>query len=110
MLKIEDLEKRFWGGTINHEIKKTLSTFEQKLRESFKGIKLRGKRGRKVPLLLTGEMESAMKLLVSLRVHVGVNHMNPFVFAIPSSGSLKNIRGHKTMRFKVPQSNLFNKP
>ena len=105
MLKIEDFEKRF-RGTINDEIKKTLSTFEQKLCESFNRIELRGKRGRKVPLLLTGEMESAMKLLVSLRNNVGVNPMNKFVFAIPSSGSLKNIRGPDAIRKHVKQCDL----
>lgn len=99
-LEINDFEKRR-NGDMNDEIKKSLSAFELKLCSIFKRIEVRGKRGRKVPLIITKEMEKAMVLLINLRNSVGVNPQNPFVFSVPGSGSLKNIRGPDALRKHV---------
>lgn len=65
-----------------------------------------GKRGRKVPLLLTKNVEAGLNLLIECRDKVGVNPVNPFVFSVPSNGSVKNIRGPDAIRKHVRASSL----
>ena len=43
-------------------------------------VEIRGKRGRKVPVLLTPEMKTAMDVLVDKRKEVNINPKNPFFF------------------------------
>ena len=59
-----------------------------------------------MPLLITSEVESGIQLLINLRYSVGVNTDNKFVFSIPSSGSLKNIRGPDAIRKHVKLCNM----
>ena len=40
-------------------------------------VEIKGKRGRKVPLLLTEEVKQAMDVLVETRCEVGINPENP---------------------------------
>ena len=56
-------------------------------------VYVRGKRSRKVPILLTAEIVNAMKALVKMRDTVGVSNENKYVFAAPSRGSLNYRRG-----------------
>ena len=100
LLTINDFEKRAMS-VINEEVKKSLSPFELRLCKSFTKIDIRGKRGRKVPLLLTKEMENGIKLLIKLRDDVGVKAENKYVFAVLGNGSLKNIRGPDAIRKHV---------
>ena len=44
-------------------------------------IHVRGKRGCKVPVLLTKEVKKAMLLLVEKREAIGINPRNPYLFA-----------------------------
>lgn len=44
-------------------------------------VDIRGKRGRKVPILLTDEVKTAIDLLNKTREQVGVSNTNPYVFA-----------------------------
>ena len=107
LMKICDFENKLTtDSVINDEVKESLSQFELKLCKSFKRIELRGKRGRKVPLLLTKEMENGMKLLISLRKEVGTNPENPFVFPVIGNGSVKNVRGPDAIRKHVRLCNL----
>ena len=106
LMKIEDFEKRMKGGNMNDEVRKSLSAFELKLCNSFQRVELRGKRGRKVPLLITREAEKAIKLIIELRSIVGVSSDNRYVFSVPTSGSLKNIRGPDAMRKHVNQCGM----
>ena len=55
-------------------------------------VEIRGKRGRKVPLLLTKEMKEAMQLLLEKREDVQIDQRNPYLFATPSPGSLNHLR------------------
>jgi len=48
-------------------------------------IEVIGKRSRIVPILLTGDMESAMETLIKTRVQAGVPDNNEFFFAIPTT-------------------------
>lgn len=54
-------------------------------------VEIKGKRGRKVPLLLTEEVKQAMDVLVETRSEVGINPENPYLFATTGNGSLGEI-------------------
>ncbi|XP_051246592.1 uncharacterized protein LOC127357967 isoform X5 [Dicentrarchus labrax] len=62
-----------------------LSDLEKKLCQHFRRIELRGKWGRKVPVLLTPAMQQALDLLVSKREECGVPRENIYLFARPSA-------------------------
>ena len=57
-------------------------------------VYVRGKRGNKVPLLLTSEVRKSIEALISTRESIGVVKKNPFIFAAPTRGSLNHLRGH----------------
>ena len=63
-------------GTPSDDIKASLSPFELKLCQYFKRVKIRGKRGRKVPVILTKKLLAVVELIVNLRNAVGVNPEN----------------------------------
>ncbi|KAG1927850.1 hypothetical protein F2P79_023964 [Pimephales promelas] len=50
-----------------------------------KRIEIRGKRGRKVPVLVTPSMQESISLLIKNRSKCGVLNENPFLFARPSA-------------------------
>ena len=54
---------------------------EQELSEQFTRLEIRGKRGRKVPVLLTKRVTASLDLLNKYRSEVGVPEDNPYVFA-----------------------------
>ena len=85
----------------NADVYASLSKFEKELVKKIKLVEVRGKRGRKVPILISKEMEKNIMLLINLRCNVGVNLLNPFIFAIPSGNSMANIRGNDAMRKHV---------
>lgn len=69
-------------------------------------LKVRGKRGRKVPMLLTRELEASIKLIINVRKTIGVNPANKYVFAIPTTNSLNFIRGSDALRKHAKFSQL----
>ncbi|CAI5686492.1 unnamed protein product [Oreochromis niloticus] len=73
-----------------------LSEFEQKLCRHFQRIEIRGKRNRKVPILLTPDMLSSMEALVSHRRTCGVSDENPFFFSRPEADT--HLRGSDAIR------------
>lgn len=64
-------------------------------------MEIRGKRGRKVPMLLTKKLEVAFKLIVNLGSAVGVNPENKYVFAVPTMNSIHYLRRNNTIRKHV---------
>lgn len=88
-------------GTPHDDVKESLSPFELKLCEYFKRIEIRGKRGRKVPVLITKQLEGALNVIINLRGTVGVNENNKYVFAIPTMQSLQYLRGSDALRKHV---------
>ena len=62
-----------------------LSEMEKQLCRHFSRIETRGKRGRKVPILLTPKMVGSLELLVNTREKCGIQKSNPFFFARPGS-------------------------
>jgi len=69
-------------------------------------VEIKGKRGRKVPVLLTKEVRKAIDILVEKRSEVGVNPDNPYLFAAPGNGSLGHLRPGECIRKVVMSENL----
>lgn len=55
-------------------------------------VEIEGKRGRKVPVLLTPDIKEAMDILVKKRREANINTNNKFFFARPSEDSMNHIR------------------
>lgn len=83
------------------DVELALTDLEKELCRHFQRIEIKGKRGRKVPILLTPDMMSSMDLLVNTRRNCEVLDENPFMFARPQA--LTYIRGSDTVR-QVAQS------
>ncbi|XP_070401383.1 uncharacterized protein [Nothobranchius furzeri] len=73
-----------------------LSEYEQKLCSYFERVELKGKRGRKVAVLLTPEMTRAVELMVTKRKECGIPDDNTYLFAVPKC--LTYYRGHDALR------------
>ncbi|XP_041855503.1 uncharacterized protein LOC121649037 [Melanotaenia boesemani] len=92
-IKLKNFLERDQSNT--HE-KRGLSDYEQKLCTYFERVELKGKRGRKVAVLLTPNMTKALNLLVEKREERGVPVENEYLFAIPNC--LTYYRGHECLR------------
>ncbi|XP_035993659.1 uncharacterized protein LOC118563357 [Fundulus heteroclitus] len=79
------------------DLKEALSDLEKKLCKHFRRLEIRGKRGRKVPVLLTPEMQQSLDMLVSKRQECGVPTENIYLFARPFAMSC--YRGSDCLRF-----------
>ena len=67
---------------------------------------VRGKRGRKVPIILSKDVIKAMDCLIQTRSTVGVEPGNKFVFAAPTRGSVNFLRGHDCLAAVVDRLQL----
>lgn len=85
-------------GKIHQRIFKSLSENEKILVESFSRLETKGKRGLKVPILLTPEIEKMTELLVKHRQECGVPPDNRYFFAIPKT-SQSYYRGSDAIRW-----------
>ena len=56
-------------------------------------VYIRGKRGRKVPVLMDKVVVAAIDALIQKRGEAGVAKDNKYVFAAPTRGSMKHLRG-----------------
>ncbi|XP_051781264.1 uncharacterized protein LOC114648939 [Erpetoichthys calabaricus] len=81
---------------LHGDVALALSELEQKLCHHFIRIEIKGKRGRKVPILLSPAMHRAMKLLAEKRDVCGVPCDNNYMFARPSA--LSHFRGSDCIR------------
>ncbi|XP_065140476.1 uncharacterized protein [Paramisgurnus dabryanus] len=70
-------------SVLHSDVAVALSKVEQKLCQHFQRVEIRGKRDRKVPILLTPSMLDSMELLVKNRQACGVHDENLFFFAKP---------------------------
>ncbi|XP_026119679.1 uncharacterized protein LOC113098803, partial [Carassius auratus] len=84
------------GTSLHEDVAMGLSKFEQKLCSHFSRVEIRGKRGRKVAVLLSPDMVDALMLLVSRRGTCGVLDTNTFLFARPNCQSY--YRGQDSLR------------
>ncbi len=65
------------------DVNEALSDLEKRLCQHCRREEIRGKRGRKVPVLLTPAMQQSLDLLVSKRQECGVLQDNTYLFARP---------------------------
>ncbi|MEQ2196879.1 hypothetical protein XENOCAPTIV_016543, partial [Xenoophorus captivus] len=81
---------------VHSDLADGLSVLEQKLCQHFQRIEIRGKRNRKVPILLTPDMLSSMEALVAHRRVCGVPDENPYFFSRPEAET--HLRGSDAIR------------
>ena len=79
------------------DVLEALSALEKKLLANFVRVEVRGKRGKKVPILLTANMSKEIGKLIELRSEVGVSDRNEFVFARPYFSSEDHMSGPKAL-------------
>ena len=84
--------------TIQDDIQLSLSPIEQSLLSKLKRIEIRGKRGRKVPLLLRPIHFEALNLLVTNRDNAGVDENNIYLFPRTANGVLTPLDACAVMR------------
>ncbi|XP_028417721.1 uncharacterized protein LOC114542174 isoform X2 [Dendronephthya gigantea] len=88
-----------WTKNATSEILASLSPLEQRLSKRLNMVETRGKRGRKVPIILTPDITKGINLLNSLRSKVGINEENGYVFARVNRDSLEPLRGWDCLRY-----------
>lgn len=69
---------------------------------------IRGKRGRKVPVVLTKDVINSIHQLIATREAVGVKKGNTYIFAAPTRDSLCHLRGHDCLSNVAAQCELKN--
>ncbi|XP_041853923.1 uncharacterized protein LOC121648062 [Melanotaenia boesemani] len=84
--------------SMHDEVLESLSPFEKKLCENLTRVEVRGKRGRKVPVLFTINIKESVELLIKTREEVGISPTNPYIFALPFFGSQESIRGYDCLK------------
>lgn len=94
------------NASSNPEVELALSELEKKLCKHFERIEIRGKRGRKVPILLTPNMLSSMELLVKTRKNCEVLDENPYMFSRPQA--LSYFRGSDVIRYIAQRCEAIN--
>ena len=96
-LEIQTFENRD-KTDCQEEVLKSLTDFEKKLVETLTLIETRGKRGKKVAILLKEEMKRAIELLIKTRKTAGVDDRNPYIFARTNFNSLNCQRSHDVIK------------
>ncbi|XP_071839517.1 uncharacterized protein [Apostichopus japonicus] len=96
-IKLADFERRCHDQG-NDDVMDSLSSWEKTLCNKLERIEIRGKRGRKVPVLLTKEMVQVMELLAAKRTLIGVSETNDYFFARPNFSSMEPLRGADCIR------------
>ncbi|XP_033759896.1 uncharacterized protein LOC117342041 isoform X2 [Pecten maximus] len=97
-LTIEAYQQKSGNNAPIKDIEDSLTPVEKKMCSLFQRVEIRGKKGRKVPVLLTKDLIEAIDLLLKAREKVGVSKDNPFIFARMNYGSNKAIRASDALR------------
>lgn len=71
--------------TSNEELFAALSEESKKLAKRFTRMKVRGKKGSNVNVLLKSHIEDCIELMLNHHAKVGISSQNPYLFALPSS-------------------------
>lgn len=90
--------------SLSSDLFQGLSEFEKTLASTHERIEVRGKRGRKVAILLPELLVSALDQLVAKRREVGVAEGNGFLFARPNFGSLEHQSAGECLREAIAGS------
>ena len=75
------------GGSVQEEVAASLSQTEKELVKKMDRVEFRGKRGRKVAVILTQKHKQQIDLLISLRDRVDIDGENTYLF--PRTGQSK---------------------
>lgn len=97
-IKIEDISQNHdWLGECTQELQSTLSPLEKQLCSRLSLINVCGKKGRKVPVILTEDIKGAMQTLLKFRNRVkSVLAENKYVF--PAAHSKNHLRGDNCLK------------
>ena len=95
-----------WNQNSLSEIQESLTPLEVELCKRLDLVYIRGKRGRKVPIMLTADVIYAIQCLIRTRVTVGVNKDNKYIFAAPTRDSKSHLRGHDCLANVVARCKL----
>ncbi|XP_024119917.1 uncharacterized protein LOC112141094 isoform X9 [Oryzias melastigma] len=94
------------SSALHKDIAFGLTKFERHLCQHFSRVELRGKRGRKVAVLLSPDMVNAITRLTEKRADCGVLAENPFLFARPKC--LTPYRGQDCLRLYAAECGAKN--
>ncbi|KAJ4946547.1 hypothetical protein JOQ06_024212 [Pogonophryne albipinna] len=92
----------------HEDVNLALTTLEQKLCKHFVRITIVGKRGRKVPVLLTPLIRESLHTLIKKREECEVLKENVFLFALPNS--VHYLRGSDCLRHFVRECTNIKNP
>lgn len=95
-----------WNQNSLSEIQESLTPLELELCKRLDLVYIRGKRGRKVPIMLTADVTKAIECLIRTRITVGVNTDNKYIFAAPTRESKSHLRGHDCLANVVARCEL----
>ena len=73
-----------WQKSCSREVFDHLKPLEKVLMKRMDMVQVPGKRNRRVPILITPEVGTAMDLLVTTRTQCGISHENMYFFATTS--------------------------
>ena len=93
-IKLEDLKNLVIDTEVDEELLDSLTPLEKEIIKSHKRIEIMGKRGSKVPVILTDDMMENLNCLVKIRQEMGIT--SNFLFGKP--GSQFPIRGTDALR------------
>lgn len=97
-MKMSDyISRPSWTDQNTEELRDSLTPIEKKLTESLVVVETEGKRGRKVPVILTPQVKEAIDLLIRYRDKCGVYLHNKYIFA-RTNESLTFLRGHDCLK------------
>lgn len=107
LMTVSDFINRNSGGSEIGDITKMLCPSEQQLASRLELMKIRGKRDRTVPVILTKDQTDALTLLSDEdnRKRAGVQEKNSFVFP-RGRLSLNNLRGYDAVESMVREADL----
>lgn len=80
----------------NPDADPSLTDVEKKLCKFFESVEIRGKRGKKVPVLLSPDMVSSLEMLVNYRRQCDILDNNVYLFGRPEAES--HLRGSDAIR------------
>ena len=92
------------GGNVDPVIMSTLTEFEKNLCKTHLRVEIVGKKGRKVPVLLTDKMQRSIQKLLKMRANEEI-HNSGLLFARPGSARFP-FRGVDSLRNVVKETEL----
>ena len=83
-------ERPDWKKHTNEDILESMQGLERELLKRIDLVQIPGKKGRKVPVLITDDIKEGLEVLNTKRELVGIPYSNPFLFASRSTNGYLN--------------------